>query len=150
MKCHRGSKGVVHPLWIRASSSTEEDTFQGRIIGQPILFCAWIVPKRLTLPPHAPTSFTRSLNLPMFQQHRRYGWIMEFMVSDCYEYARTSSLPDATTGFVTVRKGTNNRRACDIQSIEGPAHLVPAHRRKTPTIWHVNNYIDVETYWYIY
>jgi len=150
VKCHGGSKGVMHPLWIRSSSSTEEDTFLGCIIRQPILFCTWIVPKRLTLPPHALTSFTHSLNLPMFRQHCQYGWIMEFMVSDCSECVWTSSLPDATTTFVTVRKGTNNKRACNIQSIEGPAYLVPAHRRKTLTIWHVNNHIDVETCWYIY
>jgi hypothetical protein len=153
VKCHSGSassKRVVHPLWIRTSSSTNDDTFQGRTIGHPILFCAWIVPRWLTQPPHAPTTFARFLQLPMFRQHRQHGWIMEFMVCDVYEYATISGLPDASTGFVTVRKAPHGRRACDIQCIEGPVHLVPAHLRTTPTLWNVNNHIDVETYWYVY
>ena len=75
---------------------------------------------------------------------------MEFMICDVYEYATPSGLPNATTGFVTVRKVPHGRRVCDIQCIEGPVHLVPAHLRATPTLWNVNNQIDVETYWYVY
>ena len=67
-----------------------------------------------------------------------------------YEYATISGLLDASTDFVRFRKVLHGRRAYDIQYIEGPVHLVPAQMRVTPTVWNVNNHINVRTYWHVY
>ena len=75
---------------------------------------------------------------------------MKFMVYESFEYGTPGGLPDQTSGFVMVKHKSRSRAYVGLQAIEGPAHLVPAHVRSKPTLWNVNNHVDLETYWYIY
>ena len=75
---------------------------------------------------------------------------MEFIVYEPFEYATPGGLPDQTSRSVIVKRKSRSWAAVGLQAIEGPAHLVPAHVRSKPTLWNVNNHVDLETYWYIY
>ena len=68
------------------------------------------------------------------------------MVYEPFEYATLGGLPDPTSGFVMVKRKSRSCAAVGLQAIEGPAHLVAAHIRTKPTLWNVNNDVDLETY----
>ena len=68
-----------------------------------------------------------------------------------YKYVRSDSLPNKYHGCVEVQLDKYGRFVVPIKSIEGAVQLVPENiESKSNKIFLVNNYIDLDTFYYVY
>jgi hypothetical protein len=59
---------------------------------------------------------------------------------------------DCVDGFIRVVKQTNKMHIVPVGAIVGLVHLVRENAASggIDSVWHVNNHIDLDTYWTVY
>ena len=76
---------------------------------------------------------------------------LEMAMVVAYKYAKSDGLPNKLHGCVEVRLDKRKRFVTPVKSIEGALQLIPEKEKRCGTeVFLVNNYIDLETYYYVY
>jgi hypothetical protein len=59
---------------------------------------------------------------------------------------------DCVDGFSQVVKQTNTMHIVPVEAIVGQAHLLGENAALggMDSVWHVNNHVDLDTYWTVY
>ena len=66
------------------------------------------------------------------------------------KYTMESSNPNRFHGFVEVVLNERDRYVAEVESIEGPVHMLEGRKIQGNKSWIVNSHIDLETYYYVY
>jgi len=84
-------------------------------------------------------------------------WVLRPQVQECAvaiptKYKDLHGWADCVDGFIRVVKQTNKIHIVPVGAIVGPAHLVRENTASggMDSVWLVNNYVDLDTYWTVY
>ena len=154
-KWRRFSEGLTHNIWVCVTPDREKDTFQGRKACFPLLYGEYTPSDDILMQPGADKT-----RVPTYVKHRRSGNKMVAQEVPTpiglamvipYKYVRSDSLPNKYHGCVEVQLDKRSRFVVPIKSIEGAVQLVPENiESKLNKIFLVNNYIDLDTFYYVY
>jgi len=149
----------AHNIWVQYTQSQENDldnTFEGWISFFPILYFCWTpLNQILQFQEHLPagksiSTFSKRCKQTqqwvLHPQPQDYAVVMSMKFKDLHGWA------DCVDVFIRVVKQTNKMHIVPVGAIVGPAHLVweNAVSGGLDSIWHVNNHVDLDTYWTVY
>jgi hypothetical protein len=145
-KWRKLKNGLTHNIWVRCSEVRSEDTFQGRKVCRPLLYLEYTPPVEILKLPAAEGQIDTYSKSTRTQVPSPIG----LAVIVGYKYVRPDGIPNKSHGCVEVELSKQDRFVASIGSIEGAVQLIPEKDSPNNKVYLVNNYIDLETYYYVY
>jgi len=157
MDANEGIMPESHMIWVQCTDSDLDNTFQGRVPSFPVLHLSWTPPNQIfQFQEHLPTG--KSISTFSKRCKKTQQWILrpqhqEYAVVIPIKFKHPYGWADCVDGFIRVVKPTDKMHIVPVGAIVRPAHLVRENNAaldRIDSVWLVNNYVDLDTYWTVY
>jgi len=156
---NQGIMPEAYNIWVQYTQSEENalgNTFEGRIPSFPVLYFCWTPPNQiLQFQQRLPAG--KALSIISKRCQTTQQWVLrpqaqEYKVVMSTKYNDLHDWVDCVDRFIRIVKQTNRLHIVPFGAIVGPAQLVRQNAASggIDSVWLVNNYVDLDTYWTVY